>query len=147
MSNVNKKDTRTMPMTSFLYHYCQLWTHFKPCSSIYIVNFGKCRLGCRRSLTRLFLNIKDTALVSLKLTLNRFHKLFCFHCWLWTRRFVELNLLNLLNHKIQKFFTSQCRKIVRHTLPLSANHRGASGWPLTWHDSSSNFIINSKSYG
>ena len=39
MFKVNNKDTRTMPMASFWYLYCYLWTYFTPCSCVSIVNF------------------------------------------------------------------------------------------------------------
>ena len=39
MFKVNNKGTRTTPMVSFCYLYCQLWTYFTPCSSVSIVNF------------------------------------------------------------------------------------------------------------
>ena len=39
MFKVNNKDTRTTPMASFWYLYCELGTYFTPCSSVSIVNF------------------------------------------------------------------------------------------------------------
>ena len=39
MFKVNSKDSRTMPLASFWYLHCSLWTYFTPCSSVSIVNF------------------------------------------------------------------------------------------------------------
>ena len=39
MFKVNNKNTRTTPMASLWYLYCQLWIYFTSCSSISIVNF------------------------------------------------------------------------------------------------------------
>ena len=38
MFKVYSKDTRTTPMVSFWYLYCELGTYFTPCSSVSIVN-------------------------------------------------------------------------------------------------------------
>ena len=38
MFQVNNKDTRTTPMTSFWCLYCKLETYFTPCPSVSIVN-------------------------------------------------------------------------------------------------------------
>ena len=45
MFNVNNKDTRTMPLASFWYLYCSLWTYFYPCSTVSIVNFEQVNAG------------------------------------------------------------------------------------------------------
>ena len=39
MFKVNNKDTRAMPLTSFLCLYCKLWTYFTLCSSVSIASF------------------------------------------------------------------------------------------------------------
>ena len=45
MFKVNNKDTRTTPLASFWYLYCQLWTYFIPCSSVSIVKFEQVNAG------------------------------------------------------------------------------------------------------
>ena len=39
MFKINNSDTRTRPLASFWRLYCYLWTHFAPCSSVFIANF------------------------------------------------------------------------------------------------------------
>ena len=39
MSKVNNKNIRMMPIASFWFLYCQLWTYFTPCSGVPIANF------------------------------------------------------------------------------------------------------------
>ena len=45
MFKVNNKDTRTTPIVSFWYLYCQLWTYFTPFSGVSIVNFEQVNAG------------------------------------------------------------------------------------------------------
>ena len=46
MFRINNEDTRTTPISSFWYFYCQFWTYFTPCSSGSIVNFEHEIAGC-----------------------------------------------------------------------------------------------------